>query len=102
MRAEFQRALLIGELVDEIPLLVEREVEDLRGAVVLIVEVERVARGLVGVFPIGEAQVLHVHLAGGTAVCGEEMPFSVVEDHRGIFERDIGIHSVFGGRDERR
>ena len=63
---------------------------------------ERVARGFVGVHPIREAEVLHVHCAGGAAVGGEEMPFPFVKHHRRVFESDIGVGGIFGRADEAR
>ena len=90
-----------AHLVDQVPLILRREIEHLRGAIVVaIAHGEDRAIRAVGLIPIGERAILDCRSAG--QLDGhEDMPLAAVEDKRGILLGPALIAISLRRRDKR-
>ena len=98
------RELRRTRLVDEVPLMLGREEEDLRRGMIPAQRrrLVQVMEGRVGgVIPVGERQVRHAVAAARVDRADEDVPFAVEVDDRRIFDRHEIVRGVRLRREDR-
>src|SRR2546426_12620848 len=87
--------------MDQIPLAMRREIENLRRAEVTGIDLENVARRFVGIFPVSEREIFNLMRTFPAADGAEQMPAAVVVNNRRVFDGETGIFRTTGRSDQR-
>jgi len=73
------------------------EVEDLRGAVILVADCQQTAFGFVDVFPALKGEIFYLVGAVFSSDSAEQMPSAVIANYRRVFDRVERIAGTLQG-----